>query len=250
MTKAEAAAKGVAVAPPPKKAAEGNDRRAADAGEAGLREEAGRSDASAEVAERRAFLVRHVGAGGWLHRAERCTARCGRSARCGSCSRTCCASRRAGSRSASPTRSPPGQVEEKFKAQFGVWIVNTEVQRPAGDLRPEERLHAPGLHAELARSGAEIQMPLPRQRFLQGRHQFRRSRPASAGTLRDPHRQRRPDRSRQEQHVPGGNGAVERPGQLYPGVSERCRSRIQGSGNDQRQAPHQFDSIFYLTRPH
>lgn len=35
-------------------------------------------------------------------------------------------------------------------------------------------LHALGVHAQLAGDGAEIQVPVSRQRILQGRHQFRR----------------------------------------------------------------------------
>ena len=85
----------------------------------------------------------------------------------------------------SPDKFPPGQVEEKFKAQFGVWIVNTEYNGQQQIFALKTRLHAPGLHAELARSRAEVQMPLPRQRFLQGRHQLRRPGPAAAGALRD-----------------------------------------------------------------
>ena len=88
-----------------------------------------------------------------------------------------------------PDKFPPGQVEEKFKAQFGVWIVNTEYNGQQQIYALKIGLHAPGLHAELAGSGAEIQMPLPRQRLLQGRHQFRRPGPAAAGAVRDPHRQ-------------------------------------------------------------
>ena len=65
-----------------------------------------------------------------------------------------------------PSNFSPGQVETRFVAKFGVWVVNWRIQRPAGDLRPADGLHAPGLHAELAGRGAEIQMPLPRQRIL------------------------------------------------------------------------------------
>ena len=87
-----------------------------------------------------------------------------------------------------PSNFAPGQVETKFVPQYGVWVVQLRIQRAARDLRPEDRLHAPGLHAQLARGRAEIQMPLPRQRLLQGRHQLRRSGPAAARALRDPRR--------------------------------------------------------------
>ena len=121
-----------------------------------------------------------------------------------------------------PDKFPPGQVEERFKAQFGVWIVNAEYNGQQQIFALKIGLHAPGLHAELARSGAEIQMPLPRQRFLQGRHQLRRPGPAAAGALRDRHRQRRLHRSRQEQDVPGRNGRMERSGEFPLLCSATC----------------------------
>ena len=65
-----------------------------------------------------------------------------------------------------PDQLAPGQVETKFIAQFGVWIVNYEYDGQPMIYALQVGLHAPGLHAQLARSRAEIQMPLPRQRFL------------------------------------------------------------------------------------
>ena len=85
------------------------------------------------------------------------------------------------------------------------------IQRPARDLRPAHGVHAPGLHAELAGRRAEVQVPLPRQRVLQGRHQLRRPRPAPleryAIRVADDG-QLEVDKSK---HVSGRNGAVERP---------------------------------------
>jgi cytochrome b6-f complex iron-sulfur subunit len=57
-----------------------------------------------------------------------------------------------------PDAFPGGQVQEKFKAQFGIWVVNAEYN---GQQQIVARLHA-----ELAGGRAKVQMPLPRQRFL------------------------------------------------------------------------------------
>ena len=76
------------------------------------------------VAERRAFIFGMSAlAVGFTALARR--PRLGHLARCGSCSRNL---REPPSRFSvgTPDKFPPGQVEERFKAQFGVWIVNTE----------------------------------------------------------------------------------------------------------------------------
>jgi cytochrome b6-f complex iron-sulfur subunit len=52
------------------------------------------------------------------------------------------------------------QVDERFKAAYGVWIV----REPDGLLRALDHLHAPRLHAQLAGGGGEVQVPLPRLR--------------------------------------------------------------------------------------
>ncbi len=65
-----------------------------------------------------------------------------------------------------PENFAPGQVETKFVAQFGVWVVNGEYNGQPQIFALQDGLHAPGLHAELAGRRAEIQMSLPRQRVL------------------------------------------------------------------------------------
>ena len=97
-----------------------------------------------------------------------------------------------------PDDYAPGQVESRFIAQFGVWIVRHEYEgRPQIYALRAVCTHL-GCTPELAGSGAEVQVSLPRQRVLQGRDQFRGSGAAAAGTLRDPHRRRRPVGGRQE----------------------------------------------------
>ncbi len=81
------------------------------------------------------------------------------------------------------------------------------VSGPAADLRPADRLHAPGLHHPLAGERAEVQVPLPRQRLLRRRDQLRRPRPAAAGTLRDPPGRRRPVGGRQAARLSRKNSA-------------------------------------------
>ena len=126
MTKAEAAVESVAGCSGREEGqGERSDRRAADAGEAGLRKarrgegEQGTSCGTTRVS------VRHVGAGGRIY----CT--CGDGCRLDTRHRAIHVPERA-ARAAepvqvgSPDKFPPGQVEERFKAQFGVWIVNAE----------------------------------------------------------------------------------------------------------------------------
>ena len=48
---------------------------------------------------------------------------------------------------------------------------------PKNHLRPEHDLHAPGLHAQLARRRKEVQVPLPRLRLQDHRRQLRRPGP-------------------------------------------------------------------------
>ena len=83
-----------------------------------------------------------------------------------------------------PDEIQAGQVDERFKQSFGVWLVRTSISRPAPRyLRPLHRVHSSRMHAGLAAGRAEIQVPVPRQRLLQERNQFRRPHAAAAGTL-------------------------------------------------------------------
>src|SRR5262249_23034091 len=84
------------------------------------------------------------------------------------------------------------------------------------DLRAEHHLHASRLHTELAGSGAEIQMPLSRQRFPQGWDQLRRTSAAAARTLQAFPCRRRSVTGGQEQEIPESTGAVDGAG----GISE------------------------------
>ena len=93
------------------------------------------------------------------------------------------------SRSASPTATRKARSSSASRTR-----TPGSSQGTIGDhLRPEHHLHAPRLHAQLARTRAEIQVPLPRLRLLHQRHQLRRPGPATAGTLGRRHRRRRPD---------------------------------------------------------
>ena len=65
-----------------------------------------------------------------------------------------------------PSNFPPGVVERSSWRSSACGSVNSEYNGLRQIVRTADRLHAPGLHAELARRRAEIQMPLPRQRVL------------------------------------------------------------------------------------
>ena len=74
-----------------------------------------------------------------------------------------------------PNEIQVGQVDERFKQRFAVWLVRRafdQYANAAGILRVVHGLHPSGLHAELAGSRTEIQVPVPRQRLLQNRRQF------------------------------------------------------------------------------
>ena len=66
-----------------------------------------------------------------------------------------------------PESYKPGEVDERYKDKFGVWVVRTEDNT---DLRSLHGLHTPGMSAELAASGTEIQMPVSREWLLQERY--------------------------------------------------------------------------------
>ncbi len=143
ITKAAAApraAVATAVAEPKEAVKKGKADGPADAGQAGVRQEAGRPRPS-ETKIAAAFLAADagLGAGIGLHVAGRDRRAVDARHCAGSCSPTSSPSRPAGSKSAFPTTFAPGQVETKFMAQFGVWVVQLRVQRPAADLRPARR---------------------------------------------------------------------------------------------------------------
>ena len=121
-----------------------------------------------------------------------------------SCSPTCCSSRRSRSRPASPREYNVGEVDTRWKDAFGVWIV----REPTGILRADRRLHAPGLLAQLAGGGEQVQVPLPRQRLLPHGHQLRGPRAAAAGARAHRAGRRRPDPGGQVGEVPAGEGRV------------------------------------------
>ena len=91
-----------------------------------------------------------------------------------------------------PNNFPPGTVTTKFKAQFGVWVVNAEYDGKQMITAIQSICTHLGCTPNWLGGRAEIQMSLPRKRFLQGRHQLRRSGSTAAGKVCDPHRGRWP----------------------------------------------------------
>ena len=111
-------------------------------------------------------------------------------------------------------------VDERWKDRFGVWVVRTpfdDYHEVGRFLRPARYLHASWVHAELVVGGEQVQVPVPRQRIPSDRHQLRGAGAAAARAGADRTGGRRTDPGRQGAEVPGGAGAVDRPG----GVS-RC----------------------------
>jgi hypothetical protein len=96
-----------------------------------------------------------------------------------------------------------GEVSTKFQKDQRVWIIREEKGMYA--LR---EVHAPRLHAALARGGEQVQVPVPRQRLLQVRHQLRG--PGAAPARASAHHEggRRTDPDRQGGQVPLREGAV------------------------------------------
>ena len=104
----------------------------------------------------------------------------------------------------SPANFEPEEVSERFKAEWGFWIVRSTQYNGAGHhLRPPVGLHPPGLPAQLAGRRAEVQVPVPRQRLLHLRDQLRRPGPRPLERFKVVARRRRPDHRRQEPEVPG-----------------------------------------------
>ena len=73
-----------------------------------------------------------------------------------------------------PSQYDPEDVSDRYKAEWGFWVVRINpVQRAGYPLRAAVGLHASGLPAQLAGGRAEVQVPVPRQRFLHHRDQLR-----------------------------------------------------------------------------
>src|SRR5438132_1919913 len=73
---------------------------------------------------------------------------------------------------------------------------------PGYALRAARHLHAPRLHAALARPREQVQVPLPRLGVHEGRRQLRRPDAPAAGARQDRARRRRPARRRQGVPLP------------------------------------------------
>ena len=77
-----------------------------------------------------------------------------------------------------------------------------------GLLRAVRQVHAPRLHAALAHGREQVQVPVPRQRLLQDRHQLRGSGAAAARAPAHHARRGRPARHRQGRQVPLREGRL------------------------------------------
>jgi len=91
-----------------------------------------------------------------------------------------------------------GEVNEKYKDDFRVWIV----RETEGFLRALGDLYTSGMHAPLAPVREQVQVPVPRERVSQGRGQFRGPDTPPAGAPQDYAGRRRPDPRGPEYQVP------------------------------------------------
>jgi cytochrome b6-f complex iron-sulfur subunit len=109
-----------------------------------------------------------------------------------------------------PDTFAPGSVEEKFKAQFGVWIVNTEYDG-------EQQIFA--LKSVCTHLGCTPNWLEAEQKFkcpCHGSGFYKDG--ITARTVCDFDLQRWPDRSRQEQDLSRGDGAMGRRDELHPRI--------------------------------
>ncbi len=118
-----------------------------------------------------------------------------------------------------------GQVDSRYKAEFGVWIV-----RHAYEGRPQiYALRAVCTHLGCTPNWLEAEQkfkcPCHGSGFYKDGDQLRGSGTSPARTIRDPHRRRRPVGSRQEPEVPGRVGPVAGSGLLRRSVTERFAGR-------------------------
>ena len=239
MTKAEAQAK---ASPRRRRCQEGqgqrSDRRAADAGEAGLRQ--GRRRRSRAKSKSPSGARFCSACRPWRSVSRRSPRRppLGRWAPCGSCSRTFFASRPAGSASARPTsfRRARSKSDSRPNSACGSSTPSTTASSRSSPSRAV-CTHL-GCTPNWLEAEQKFKCPCHGSGFYKDGINFEGPAPAAAGALRDLDRQRRPDRSRQEPHVPGRNGAVERPGELYPGVNDAAAIDATSGCPAQTQSRH------------
>ena len=98
-----------------------------------------------------------------------------------------------------PTNYEPEEVSERFKAEWGFWIVRSTRYNGQDIIYALQSVctHL-GCPPNWLASRAKIQMPVSWQRLLHLRDQFRGPRPSSPGAIQGRARRRRPDHGRQE----------------------------------------------------
>ena len=108
-----------------------------------------------------------------------------------------------------------GEVSTRWKDQFGVWII-----------REEEQVYALstvcthlGCTPNWLEADRKFKCPCHGSGFRITGHQLRGAGPAPAGAVQHLAGRRRPDRGRQDQEVPVGEGRVERPLVLPRGLT-------------------------------
>jgi cytochrome b6-f complex iron-sulfur subunit len=94
-----------------------------------------------------------------------------------------------------PDEIQEGQVDERFKQKFGVWLVkDIDVQTGAHGIYALSTVctHL-GCTPDWLPAAQKFKCPCPRKRLLQERNQLRRPHAAAIGALRDQAGRRRPD---------------------------------------------------------
>jgi hypothetical protein len=114
---------------------------------------------------------------------------------------------------------PPTTFKAGFLSDFTIGEVNTKFQKDQRVwlVREEEGMYA------LARRREQVQVPVPRQRVLQERHQLRGTGAPPARAPADHEGRRRPDRGRQGNQIPLRKRRMGQTGRLPEGVT-RCPS--------------------------
>ncbi len=135
---------------------------------------------------------------------------------------------------------PPAAVSTKWTAQYGVWLVHNEYKGKDIIYALADRVYALGMHAELARRGAQIQVSLSRFWFLHHGRQLRGARSATARADGDPSGGRRRAGSRQEPQIPARTRPMERSGEFRGGCVKvairRATNGKQGTGTSQARS--------------